>query len=102
MSSAPPSPPGPHTQPHDDEAGSPGTRLARARTEQSISIAELSQRTRISAGTLRALEEERFADVPNARVYVRGFVRAFAQEVGLDPDETTKAYLEKWETWARR
>lgn len=98
-SSEPPSTPGPHTRPGDDDSG-PGTQLARARTEVSISIAELSQRTKISGSTLRALEEERFADLPNARVYVRGFVRAFALEVGLEPQELVSSYLKRWEAWA--
>lgn len=81
------------------EPPSPGHALATARHRCSLSITELAQRTKIRGPVLRALEEDRYADLPPARVYVRGFVRTFAIAVGLEPDEITAHYLEAWQRW---
>lgn len=78
---------------------SPGQMLAGARQGRSLSIAELSQRTKISASILRAIEEDRYDALPQVRVYVRGFVRTFAGAVGLDPDEVAAHYLDAWHRW---
>ncbi len=79
---------------------SPGATLASARHGARLSIAELSQRTKISSEILRAIEEDRFEILPAVRVYIRGFIRAFAGEVGLEPDEITAHYLDAWQRWA--
>lgn len=78
-----------------------GARLASLREKAGLSIAELSKRTKISKAVLQALEGERYGDMPNARVYVRGFVRCVAYELELDLDEVSKSYLPGWEKWAR-
>jgi len=78
---------------------SPGQMLAGARNGRSLSIDELSHRTKISASILRALEEDRYDALPRVRVYVLGFVRSFANAVGLDPDETAAHYLDAWHRW---
>jgi len=76
---------------------SPGRALAEARNQHNLSIAELTQRTKIRGPILRALEEDRYDDLPEARVYIRGFVRSFAGAVGLDADELAARYLEAWQ-----
>lgn len=76
-----------------------GARLKKIREEKGLSIVELSSRTKISKAVLQALEEERYANMPNARVYVRGFVRCVARELELDLDAVTKSYLPAWEAW---
>ena len=45
---------------------------------------------------LRFIEEERFADLP-ARVYVRGFVGAYASCVGLDPRRVVESYMPRFD-----
>ena len=76
-----------------------GAYLRQLRDARGLSINELSERTRISRTVLLALEEERWDDMPNARVYVRGFVRCVARELGLDMDEVSKSYVPRWERW---
>lgn len=76
-----------------------GARLKKIREEKGLSIVELSDRTKISKAVLNALEEERYANMPNARVYVRGFVRCVARELELDLDAVTQSYLPGWERW---
>lgn len=76
-----------------------GAAIKKAREAKGLSHADLESRTKITAKILRALEEERYADMPNARVYVRGFVRCIAREVGLDQDAVSSSYVPRWEAW---
>lgn len=76
-----------------------GTRLRDIREARGLSINELSERTRISRTILLALEDERYEEMPNARVYVRGFVRCVARELELDMDEVSDSYVPRWERW---
>lgn len=76
-----------------------GAVLKQIRESQRITLKEISERTRISVGSLSALEDERYEDLPNARVYIRGFVRCLALEIGLDRDQVAKTYVPRWESW---
>ena len=76
-----------------------GTLIRQMREAKGLSLQEIAVRTRINAHILGALEEERFEDVPNARVYVRGFVRCLAREIGLDQDSVSRTYVPRWESW---
>lgn len=76
-----------------------GEFLRRYRESRGLELKEIAERTRIGARSLQAIEEERFEDLPDARVYVRGFVRCLAEEVGLDPDQAAKSYLTRWASW---
>jgi hypothetical protein len=60
-----------------------GNSLREARLRQALEFPEAEQRTKIRAKYLRALEEEQF-DVLPAQTYVRGFLRAYAESLGLD------------------
>ncbi|MCK6546445.1 helix-turn-helix domain-containing protein [Myxococcota bacterium] len=77
-----------------------GELLRQVRESQRITLKEISERTRISVMSLSALENEKYEDLPNARVYVRGFVRCLAVEIGLDRDQVSRTYLPRWEAWA--
>ncbi len=56
-----------------------------------MSAAEVSRITRISSGTLAALESDHFDDLPG-EVFVRGFLRSYAVAVGLSPEEVLARY----------
>ena len=60
-----------------------GTSLREARLRQGLDFPELEQATKIRAKYLRALEEEQFDLLP-AQTYVKGFLRAYAEYLGLD------------------
>ena len=90
--------PQPKVQVSDDTIFT-GDLLKQIREQQKITLKEISDRTRISVSTLAALEAERFEDLPNARVYVRGFVRCLAAEIGLDKDHVSRTYVPRWEHW---
>ncbi|MCC7365404.1 MAG: helix-turn-helix domain-containing protein [Dehalococcoidia bacterium] len=61
-----------------------GTTLRDARLARGISIDQAAQDTRISARFLEALEDEAFEQLP-APVYVRGFLRSYANYLRVDP-----------------
>lgn len=61
-----------------------GGELTRAREQRGRTIEDAERDTRISQRYLRALEDERFDVIP-APVYARGFLRSYAQYLGLDP-----------------
>ena len=61
-----------------------GEQLTRARLSRNLTIEEAEQGTRISGRFLQALEQERFEKIP-APVFAKGFLRSYAQFLGLDP-----------------
>ncbi len=61
--------------------------LIRARREaKGLSVEELAGRFKLSARTLHAIENGVLDGMPHA-VYARGFVRAYAQSTGVEPDD---------------
>jgi cytoskeleton protein RodZ len=60
-----------------------GSSLKEARLRQSVDLNEAEAATKIRAKYLRALEDERFEILP-AQTYVKGFLRAYADYLGLD------------------
>ncbi len=68
-----------------------GVMLRAAREELSVTMEDLYERTKIKMRFLEAIEEGRFSEVPG-EAYLRGFLKLYAQEVGLDPKEILKRY----------
>ena len=60
-----------------------GSSLREARLRQGIDFPALEQGTKIRAKYLRALEDEHFELLP-AHTYVKGFLRSYADFLGLD------------------
>ena len=71
---------------------SPGRFLRQQREQRGLTLDDLSRSTKISKATLRALEARDVQHLP-AMIYTRGFVKAYAREVGLDPEWTADEYL---------
>lgn len=82
-----------------DDRDYDGPTLKQLREGLGLSIRDMADKTKITAPILMALEEERFGDVPAARVYVRGFVRCLARELNVDMDQVAKTYVPRWEKW---
>jgi cytoskeletal protein RodZ len=72
--------------------GAFGEKLRKQREQQAISLDAISDTTKISTRMLRALEEEHFDQLPGG-VFNKGFVRAYARQVGLNEEETVADYL---------
>jgi cytoskeleton protein RodZ len=72
--------------------GSFGDRLKKEREQRSISLDDIALSTKIGTRMLRALEEEKFEQLPGG-IFNKGFVRAYARHVGLDENATIAEYL---------
>lgn len=80
---------GDKAQPRGSESGSDkiesiGQLLRKHREKRGVTLEKLAQSTKIKEAALRLIEEENYAELP-APVFVKGFVTAYAREVGLDP-----------------
>jgi cytoskeletal protein RodZ len=64
-----------------------GTRLKRAREARGLQLKAIADRTKISVTALEALERNDLSRLPGG-IFGRAFVRAYAAELGLDPDQT--------------
>ena len=60
-----------------------GNSLREARYRQQLELTDIEQATKIRARYLQALEEETFDALP-AQTYVKGFLRTYADYLGLD------------------
>jgi cytoskeletal protein RodZ len=70
-----------------------GNSLREARARQGLGYPQVELATKIRAKYIRALEEEEF-DVLPAETYVRGFLRAYADFLGLDG----QLYVDEYES----
>jgi len=68
-----------------------GERLRAAREEKGVSASEAAQATKIKVQHIEALESEDF-DKMAAPIYVKGFIKMYAQYLGLDQDELLEQY----------
>ncbi|KAB8332498.1 helix-turn-helix domain-containing protein [Scytonema tolypothrichoides VB-61278] len=57
--------------------------LRQVREERSVGLKELAAYTRIQPAILQAMEEGRFEELPEP-IYVQGFIRHYANAIGLD------------------
>jgi cytoskeletal protein RodZ len=73
-----------------------GGDLRRARIARKQSIEDISRATKINASLIRAIESEAFDRLPGG-LFTRGFLRAYAREVGLDSDEIVARYRAEFE-----
>jgi cytoskeletal protein RodZ len=68
-----------------------GASLKKARESKGISLDQIAIETRISSRFLTAIENEDFQVLPGG-IFNRGFVRAYAEKVGMDPDQAVADY----------
>ena len=69
-----------------------GAALRQARERRGVSLRQIVASTKISMVALEALERNDIARLPGG-IFVRAFVRAYAAEVGLDPEQTVREFL---------
>ena len=72
------------TQP-PDKIESPGRYLKAKRESHRISLRQVADATRIREAVLRAIEEDRYEDLPH--IYVKSFLSGYAKCLGLDPTD---------------
>ncbi len=69
-----------------------GAQLRKAREAKGLSLAHIAAVTKISVRALEAVERSDYSRLPGG-IFMRSFVRAYAGEVGLDPDAALKSFL---------
>jgi cytoskeletal protein RodZ len=73
-----------------EEIESPGKYLKAKREFQRISLREVADATRVREAVLKALEGDRYEDLPY--LYVKSFLSAYAKYVSLDPTDVIILY----------
>jgi len=68
-----------------------GTKLRRGRLAKEMTLSEVSRVTRIPTHTLEKIEADLFDDLPG-EVFVRGFLKAYAQAVSIDGNDILARY----------
>jgi cytoskeleton protein RodZ len=71
-----------------------GSFLRESRQRRGLGLEEMARATRVAARYLEALETDDFAALP-APVFTKGFIRAYCQTLGLDPDDALTRYHEQ-------
>jgi hypothetical protein len=69
-----------------------GKKLKQIRERMGIELQAVSAETKIGPKILQSIEEEAFGKLP-ALVYLKGFLRSYAQSLGLDPTRVIEGYL---------
>lgn len=73
------------------ESDSLGPRLKEAREARGVQLRAIATTSKISMAALEALERGDFSRLPGG-IYARSFIRSYAEHVGLDPEETVRAF----------
>src|SRR5438132_726984 len=71
-----------------------GEELRHKREQRGISLAEISEATRIGTRFLKAIETDNFSILPGG-IFTRSFIRAYAKHVGMNEDEAIGLYLQQ-------
>lgn len=69
-----------------------GRLLKTLRNRKELDLKTISDETRIAVGTLRLLEAEAYEKLPD-EVFVKGFLRAYANMLGTDANRIIQSYL---------
>jgi len=74
-----------------EEPGTAGQRLKNARMAMGVKLEDVARTTRIAKGYLIALEEDAYQKLPS-ETYARGFLRVYANFLGLQGEEILNLY----------
>lgn len=68
-----------------------GEKMRKARNEKRITLSEISKNTKIQMEYLENLESGNYSKLP-ADVYVKGFLKSFAEYIGINEDYLIKSF----------
>ena len=77
-----------------DDGGRTGELLERARREKGLSLRDAENATKIRTRYLEGLEREDYSMLPD-QVYVQGFLKTYANYLGLDGEELAQDFRER-------
>jgi transcriptional regulator with XRE-family HTH domain len=73
---------------------SPGATLRAAREKRKLTQSDIAEATRIKKHMVNAIENNDFSAIP-APLYGKGFIRLYAEAVGVDPEPLVRDYMER-------
>jgi cytoskeletal protein RodZ len=76
----------------DRPSGDFGSKLRAARERRGVTLRQIANATKIAVAVLEALERNDISRLPGG-IFGRAFVRSYAVEVGLDPEETIRDFM---------
>ena len=71
-----------------------GKHLHDNRVHRGIALSQIAQSTKLSTTTLQYIEGNDFGRLPGG-IFIRGYLRAFATAVGVNPDDVVRAYVDQ-------
>ncbi|MCP4602024.1 MAG: P-loop NTPase [Proteobacteria bacterium] len=78
-----------------------GAFLGEIRRQRGIELEDISNRAKISIAYLKAVEEERFDDLPET-VYVRGFVTEYARYLKINPTRAVADFMATYDSYKKK
>jgi cytoskeleton protein RodZ len=78
-----------------DMSGDFGSRMRHVREQRGVSLREIAQTTKLSMSALEALERNDISRLPGG-IFSRAFVRSYAAELGVDPEQTVRDFLSQF------
>jgi transcriptional regulator with XRE-family HTH domain len=79
------------TTEHEQEGGTLGRQLRRARESRGVSLREISEQTRITMRHLEAIEADDYKHLPGG-IFNRSFIKAYSRYVGFDEARALELY----------
>lgn len=79
----------------------PGATLLKARLEQGLEVSEVATKLNLTESAVSSLEADRYEDLPGV-AFVRGYIRAYAKLLGLNPDQLASQYTQTTTTGSVR
>jgi len=69
-----------------------GSRMRQVREERGVTLRQIAHTTKLSVSALEALERNDISRLPGG-IFSRAFVRSYAAEIGVDPEQTVRDFL---------
>ena len=72
-----------------------GPRMKRLREARGIALRDIADTTKISVRALEALERNEVSRLPGG-IFSRAFIRAYAEQIGVDPETTVREFISRF------
>ena len=82
-------------EPGTDPTSDFGGRMRRLREERGVALRDIAEKTKLSVSALEALERNDISRLPGG-IFSRGFVRAYAEQIGADPEKTVREFITRF------
>jgi cytoskeletal protein RodZ len=79
----------------DERVSDFGERMKRLREERGVALRDIAETTKISVSALEALERNDISRLPGG-IFSRGFVRAYAEQIGADPEKAVRDFIARF------